>query len=159
LRKIALTELPEDFGPNELKVAPYDPTTNKYRDNLGEYRHRYAQINKKMLDDQLRYLTRLSTFCKDQGINLILVNMPLTEDNMALMPNGIYKDYLDKVHTITKQYQCSILDLNHPSLFPKYLFADSVHLNGLGGERFFDLLSDQLFQNARVAQSIRGVNQ
>lgn len=151
LRKIAMLQLAEDTGPNELSVMPYSPS-EQYNDNLPEYRSRYRSFKKKLFDVQISFLDRLLEHCRDEGISVVLVNMPLTEDNVALMPPGFYKNYLNAVSSRTAQYGGRLIDLNNPSVFTKECFADSVHLNGLGGKRFFVELSERLPVGSKLAE-------
>lgn len=150
LRKIAMLQLPEDNGPNELMIMPYS-TADKYADNTAEYRMRYKAFKKKLFDMQFAFLDRLGKHCRQEGINLILVNMPLTPENVALMPPGFYDFYLSSVKGAATKYGARVLDLNQPQIFDHSCFADSVHLNGLGGKRFFEVLSDRLVNESRLA--------
>jgi hypothetical protein len=144
LRRIAMKELPEDVASNETMVCPYGDPPVPYLDNLGEYRQRYAHMNQKMFKSQIGYLEQLLQYSKEQKINIVLVNMPLTADNVATMPTGFYQNYLSEISELSSKYDSKLIDLNLPGLFNRGYFADSAHLNGLGGMRFFDLLSDAL---------------
>jgi hypothetical protein len=147
LRRIALKDMLEDVASNETMVCPYGDPPVPYLDNLAEYRQRYAHMNTKMFKSQLGYLEQLLQYGKEQNINVVLVNMPLTTDNVALMPPGFYNNYLAQIHTLSAKYNSKVIDMNVPGLFNRGYFADSVHLNGLGGIRFFQLLSDDLIAN------------
>jgi hypothetical protein len=144
LRKIAMKEMPEEIASNETMVCPYGHPPVPYQDNLSEYRQRYAHLNKRMFADQVSYLQRLLKYGQAQKINVVLVNMPLTADNLATMPAGFYQNYLSTISGLSSTYDSTLIDLNQPGLFNRGYFADSAHLNGLGGMRFFTLLSDAL---------------
>lgn len=156
LRKIAMLQLPEDTGPNEVMILPYSGKET-YEDNTPEYRSRYKAFNQKKFKVQLAFLDKLGKFCRDEGINLILVNMPLTTDNVALMPPGLYDQYLANLQGACTKYGARMLDMNRPDVFDKACFADSVHLNGRGGKRFFEQLADQVASNSMLAVSRRSV--
>jgi|LakMenEpi03Aug12_release.lakeMendotaPanAssembly.Ray.scaffolds.fasta_scaffold171158_2 hypothetical protein len=147
LRRIALTDLLEDVASNETMVCPYGDPPVPYLDNLAEYRQRYAHMNAKMFKNQLGYLEQLLQYGKEQQINVVLVNMPLTADNVALMPPGFYKNYLAQVQDLSSKYNSRLFDMNLEGMFNRGYFADSAHLNGLGGMRFFELLSEALVSN------------
>lgn len=144
LRKIAMVNLPEDVACNETQVNPYGDPPVPYLDNLPEYKQRYAHMNNKMFKNQLLYLGKLLQFGKQQNIRIVLVNMPLTADNVSIMPTGFYDQYLQNVSTLASQNNAQLIDFNDPKLFNRGYFADSAHLNGLGGIRFFELLSEKL---------------
>lgn len=146
VRRQAFSELPEDSGANEVLVCPPQVKQEAYEDNLAEYRYRYRKINWKQFNDQLSYLERLLSRAKQAGVSVILVNMPLTEDNLSIMPANFYTSYLEKVTTLAERYQARVLDLNKAQLFPRSYFADSVHLNMRGGKHFFEVLTESLFR-------------
>jgi hypothetical protein len=80
--------------------------------------------------------------------------MPLTEDNINLMPPGFYQNYLDKVTALTTSHKALLLNLNDPKIFPQKYFTDSVHLNARGGEHFFQVLADRLKADPETAAII-----
>jgi hypothetical protein len=155
LRKIAMAQLPEDTGANEIMILPYNPARDKYEDNTPEYRSRYRSFNKKKFDTQLAFLDKLGNFCKQEGINLVLVNMPLTPANVQLMPPGLYDSYLASLQKACTTYGARMVDLNEPNTFQQNCFADSVHLNGHGGKLFFEQLADRLAGGSMLAVSRR----
>lgn len=150
LRKIAMMDMPEDTGANEILIEPYGVHEQPYLDNSREYKARYSHFNKKIFNGQVKFLHRLLAYCKEQNIKLVLVNMPLTPDNVAIMPAGFYQNYLSTVSKEVESFGGQFLDLNQPSTFTNSCFADCVHLNGLGGKRFFQVLSDSLVQHQIV---------
>ncbi|MBA3855814.1 MAG: hypothetical protein C0507_02785 [Cyanobacteria bacterium PR.3.49] len=144
LRAIARMDVPDDNGANELRIGPYDKATEPFRDNTTEYRHRYAYIKQKTYKSQLSYLNKLMSLCKQQGIQLVVVNMPLTPGNVSLMAPGFYDQYKSTVAAMARENGAGFLDMNKQDAFEQKHFADTVHLNGLGGVQFFKLLSDEL---------------
>lgn len=147
LRRIAMKDLLEDVASNETMVCPYGDPPVPYLDNLAEYKQRYAHMNAKMFKSQLGYLEQLLQYGKEHNVNVMLVNMPLTADNVALMPPGFYQNYLEQIQSLSAKYNSKLVDLNLPGTFNRGYFADSAHLNGLGGMRFFELLSNALVAN------------
>ncbi|MBY0550078.1 MAG: DUF1574 domain-containing protein [Candidatus Obscuribacterales bacterium] len=141
LRKQALLELPEDQGPNDLMILPFKAEEYRFDDNLNEYRMRYRAFKPKLFEMQLSFLERMLKFCKEQGTAVYLVNMPLTQANVDLMPPGFYQNYKQRIGSLAGKYGASVLDMHDPSVFGKELFADSVHMNGAGGVKFFKELS------------------
>ncbi|MCC7530340.1 MAG: hypothetical protein IT342_17580 [Candidatus Melainabacteria bacterium] len=147
LRQIARRELPDDNGANELRVGPYGAECEPFRDNTDEYRQRYACIKNKTYVSQLSYLEDLMKLTREKGIQLAVVNMPLTTSNVSLMPKGFYDRYKNTLSGLAAANGASFLDLNRADVFDQKHFADTVHLNGLGGVEFFKLLSNELALN------------
>jgi hypothetical protein len=151
VRKQAFSELPEDNGPGSLFVDPPGPAQEPYEANLDEYRFRYRKVNLKQFNTQLSFLERLLALSERENIRVVLVNMPLTEDNINLMPPGFYQNYLNKVTALTTSHKALLLNLNDPKIFPQKYFTDSVHLNARGGEHFFQVLADRLKADPETA--------
>lgn len=150
IRKQAFLELPENHGPASLFVDAPGEAPEPFDLNLNEYRFRYRKINVKQFNCQLSFLEKLLTFCKKENINIILVNMPLTQDNLALMQPGFYQGYLDKVSALSTAYGASLIDMNDPKLFQNKHFLDSVHLNSRGGQHFFEVMVDKINKDSRA---------
>jgi len=153
LRGIAFIQLPEDTGPSDLCFTPYNEKEAKYADNLDQYRYRYLPFKPKIYHTQLSYLEKLMKFAHDDGIEMVLVNMPITKDNMDIMPANFYDIYKKDVLALVSKYNAKIIDLNDQQRFPKNYFEDSVHLNGLGAVNFFDTLSEKFVVNTQLAGS------
>ncbi len=158
IRGQAFLELPEDCAVNEGFVTPPKVEQEPYLDNTAEYRGRYRKINAKQFALQMQYLERILTLAQKNKIEVILVNMPLTAENISLMPANFYSDYLKQVQNLTGKGGCTLVDLNSASLFTKDKFADSVHLNNRGGKYFFEVLVRQLAQDKATRQMLTGVN-
>lgn len=155
IRRQAFSELPEDSGPNEVQICPPSVPQEPYVANLSEYQFRYRKVSRKQFNEQISYLAKLLDICRNRKIAVILVNMPLTRDNMGIMPEGFYRNYLDRVEAVATAGGADWLDLNKPSDFPQRFFSDSVHLNTRGGRRFFDVLTEKLAQNEKYRNLLK----
>lgn len=157
LRGIALVQLPEDTGPSDLCFTPYIKAQARYANNLDQYRYRYLPFKPKIYLTQLSYLEKLVKFAHDNGIEMVLVNMPITKENMDIMPPNFYNIYKKDVLAVAGKYNAQIIDLNDQKRFPKEYFEDSVHLNGLGAVNFFEVLADK-FSSARAIAHTKNTN-
>ncbi|MBX9771639.1 MAG: hypothetical protein K2X29_09725, partial [Candidatus Obscuribacterales bacterium] len=99
------------------------------------------------------YLEKLMKFAHDSGIEMVLVNMPITKDNMDIMPANFYNIYKKDVLALVGKYNAQIIDLNDQKRFPKEYFEDSVHLNGLGAVNFFEVLADKFSSVPAIAHT------
>jgi hypothetical protein len=151
LRKMALLQLPEDCGPSDLSYDPYSVTGSRFSDDSAQYLKRYWPFKERTYMQQLSFLKKTLALCHKNGTKVILVNMPLTPQNIELMPPGAYNRYLSDIKTLAQSQDAQVLDLNQPAKFPKKCFEDSVHLNGLGGVTFIDLLAGTLDRESKTA--------
>jgi hypothetical protein len=144
LLRIARRELPEDNGINQWMVKPQTSPITQFEDNSKEYTARYQPYKEKLFNSQLDYLQKFLLLAKGLGIKVVLVNMPLTPENMALIPQGRYQDYLARVQGLSNQSQARFIDLNKDGIFTRQYFNDPVHLNGYGSQRFFTMVGKMI---------------
>lgn len=149
LRRLALFELPEDMGTNERIASPN--LKDSFVDNSDEYLKRYQPFKMKNFLVQIDYLDKLFAYCREQGIELVLVNMPLTSQNINLLAPGSYELYKSKVTELAGKYGGRFIDLQNGDSFEENLFRDTAHMNGKGGLRFFHLLSEKLTDGSKLA--------
>jgi len=129
--------MPEDNRPGQWIVRPMEAKGNELRDNTHEYEKRYHPFNAKRFAEQLSYYRALLHEARAKNLRLLVVNMPLRKDNLALLPPGVYQKYRNAVSEIAKEEHQTFLDLND-NRFGNDDFWDPVHLNGYGGVRFMN---------------------
>jgi len=149
LRRLSLLEMSEDIGSNERIALP--GLAAHYTDNSDEYRRRYQPFKQKEFATQCSYLEKMLSFCDQQGIEVVLVNMPLTADNIKLLTPGAYQLYKQNVTALAKRYHSEFIDMQDTSQFDKSLYCDTAHMTGAGGVKFFKSLADKLTDGSRLA--------
>jgi hypothetical protein len=110
--------------------------------NFADYRRRCGSANDGMFRIQTTFLRKLVDLCNQGHIQLIIVNMPLTKENVAIMPNGCYEHYLAVAQSIAKAGGVKFLDLNADQNFLHGDFYDTAHMNSAGGKKLLDILSN-----------------
>lgn len=106
-----------------------------FQDNSREYKHRYKTNNDRLFNSQKVFLDKLLALTDKEGIRTILVNMPLTEMNMKIMPAGSYEKYRSCLTEIATRHNTPLIDLNRSNIFALADFKDSAHMNGAGGKK------------------------
>lgn len=154
LRRLALLDLPEHAGTNERIACPNLPPT--FSDNSDEYRMRYQPFKEKPYRTQVAYMEKFLSHCKQEGIQVILVNMPLLDQNLKLMPQGSYDLYKSTVQNLASKYDAQFLDMHDPQTFKQEMYCDTAHMNGKGGMKFFTLLSEKLANDSKLAIGKQG---
>jgi hypothetical protein len=145
----AQANLPEDVHPDEYICKPFEANREGYIDNSAEYRARYQPFNKATFDSQVAYLNQFLERAKEHSISVVLVNMPITRENMQILPQGIYALYLQNLKTAAKSYGARLIDLNSEKYFRKVDFFDSVHLKANAGMRLFDLIAKNITETSK----------
>lgn len=128
-------------------VVQEKPTYHeRFQNSLNEYAHVYDYIEKSdSLKIQTIFLKRLVSFCKKNSIEFILVNLPLTAENRALMKPGFYNSFNDTLKSIAENDSITFIDLSkNPNFVGHEVFHDSAHLNQLGGKRLIEVLAPYL---------------
>jgi hypothetical protein len=139
---LAKSYLGDDNAPGEWTTKPYGQKPLTSSDNSAEYRQRYQPFKSAVLETQAAFADKLLQLAQKQGTHVVLVNMPLQQRNIDLLPDGVYAIYLKDVQRAASQNNAQFIDLNQPGLFKASDFADPVHLNGIGALKFFNYLSE-----------------
>jgi len=109
--------------------------------SIDEYSRRYKFFNKQQFEKQKECFKAVVSLCKKRGIKLYVVAMPITDDNRKLMPRELYGSYIECLTSTTKEAGVPFLDLQKDGAYKNDDFYDTVHLNGIGGERFLSAMS------------------
>ncbi len=130
----------------EIKFDPKNPQAYFSHEALWarsvkEYRNRYKFFNVEQFEKQKKFLDALMALCRERDIELVLVNMPLTKDNIALMPDGLYEQYLSFIEATASQHKVPFVDLQSRG-YDDNDFYDTAHLNEHGGAKVLSLAGD-----------------
>lgn len=153
LRTLALKNLPEDYGPNEVLQGPSDDDNPKFTNNLSEYAVRYRSFQPKVFKQQVAFLKKLADYCKAEGITFVVANTPITPENRAMIPVPIYNSYYSTVSDTVRTAGGIFVDFDTPTVFKHTDFFDTVHLNGKGGQKFLTKIAQTLSTSSSLAQS------
>ncbi|MBP7860913.1 DUF1574 family protein [bacterium] len=121
------------------------------------YKRAYA-FESKTYDKQLNSFGTILTLLKERNIPTILVKMPLTEDNLKLLPDGFKKKFEKDLYSLVSKHGAYLFDFQEDKRFKKSDFLDNVHLNGNGAIKFWQVLANQMKEDsslcANLAQSL-----
>ncbi len=129
-----------EIHPLAVVAPPQDPNKPPtFQDNTPEYRERYKNPDPKNYDIQHYFLNKLVELCKRERIELVIVNMPITLENIRVLGSYRYMGYVNSLRTMNKGTMRAF-DLNDFSLYSLNDYADGVHLNAFGGNKLFKQL-------------------
>ena len=109
-----------------------------------EYSRRYKNVNLDKLRVQLGFMKRLLGLCKARGIDVLVVNMPLTKTNRGLMPDGFYQNYRDEIAKLSKEGGAKFVDCGPDPNFIDADFWDTAHMSHQGGYKLLDRITPVL---------------
>jgi hypothetical protein len=118
--------------------------TAEWRDNTVEYIERYRHPDRHTYKTQFYFLRKLAQLCKQEKIELILVNMPIAKDNIAVLKPEAYLKFVFGLQQFALDHKVATYDLNDFNHFDKSDYHDYVHLNAFGAKKLFDNLVNTL---------------
>lgn len=142
--------------PNSMLAVPTTPADarRQYTDNVAEYRERYKRPEPSIYQTQFYFLRKLASYCHKEKIELVLVNMPLSQANIALLKPDVYQQYLQAIKEFGYNMNMPVLDLCAPGYYMKEDFHDTVHLNAYGGKKFIWTLVETLAKLPRTRRAL-----
>ncbi|HEY9786726.1 MAG TPA: DUF1574 family protein [Candidatus Obscuribacterales bacterium] len=124
-------------------VPDYVEKPNTLSD-IGGYEYMYQKVDRRQMKKQLEFLEQTLELAQQSGVKVLLVKMPLTNENKILLDADISADLNRQIDAIAAKYRAAVCD---PSMEHDYSladFEDSSHMNRSGGEKFFDTLSKKI---------------
>ncbi|CAN5382542.1 hypothetical protein BH10CYA1_BH10CYA1_21290 [soil metagenome] len=109
-------------------------------DNRRDYMDRYRNPDHRLYETQFRFLNRIVNRCEKENIKLVLVQMPITHENVEILKPAVYSNYKADLAKLCDDKKISLLDLCKFDQYSKNDYRDTVHLNGFGGKKFVDNL-------------------
>ena len=132
-----------------LAMDHYTPEQTRF-----QYIKRYNPPARDLINKEFSYLDRLLALCKQRGVKVLLVNMPLSQLNLSLMPPEFYADYMKRLQQICTTNGVELQDLCRPPYTANANFVDGVHLNTDCSPKLLSKVCDH-FANSPVASSFK----
>lgn len=110
--------------------------------DLQVYANRYAPSNPKRFAAEVNSLEKLVALCEKFNITLIVIDMPLTSANLALLPPETVIAYKQVISDLKVDKRLTFIQCNQSNRFLPSDFSDSAHLNALGASKFQKFVID-----------------
>lgn len=120
----------------------YGPKPNTLED-IDQYKKRYQPANWPGFVYQVRCFEDLLQYARENSVSLLVVDMPVTSDNLSLLDRNLLFQYRAQVPELCTKYGVPYLSFAGDG-FSRADFEDSVHLNAVGGRKFFDKLAESI---------------
>ncbi len=123
-----------------IAKAADDPFANTLRD----YKQRYDPPNQRQFKVQVHAFEEMLEMAKAAKIKIMIVEMPVTADNLALLKPAQRADYQNTIADLATKYDAPLVDFNLEKLvhFDRSDFDDCVHLSIKGGKKFIPLFAE-----------------
>lgn len=99
---------------------------------IDQYRKIYAKLRPDLIETQMNFLSRFIHERQTLQTKLLIVNMPLSEDNRQLLPRGFYEKFRKDLAEVSTKSGAKFLDLGSAPEFKRVDFFDCAHLNAHG---------------------------
>lgn len=159
-------KLMPNYKPGEIHESAIinQPTSREaarteFRDNTAEYVERYRHPDRHTYNVQFYFLRKLAQLCKKERIELILVNMPITKENIAVLKPETYLKFVYTLQQFAFDQGINAFDLNEFNNYSKDDYHDYVHLNAFGGFKLFDSLVKTLKESPRTKVALEMAGQ
>ncbi len=134
---------PAIAAPPPMKIdgplAPGESIGHPSADHMKEaYLMRYNPLAPSQIRTQFAYFNRLLELCHKRHVPILVVNMPISEANVAIMPPQLYQYYLMETQRLCRENSVEFQDLNKAPLNEASNFLETVHLNPQGSTLFFN---------------------
>jgi len=134
-----------NLRPGQAVLRPNLPKI--YVDNTVDYMHRYSNAYPSSYGVQLKYMKEFLADLKSRGIKVLVVGMPLTPRNRALLTNSFWAGFKRKIAERCEQGDAVYIDLSDSPDFTAGDFCDTVHLNADGGAKLAQHIADAIAQS------------
>mgnify|MGYP000284463232 CR=1 FL=1 len=124
-----------------IKDEPGAPGTSLDEQMRADYEKRYLPIDWSRVKQEKQSLEEISAICKENHIPLLVVAMPLSRQNLALLPPEFLEKYRQMLGSTSTS---NFLDLTDDSQFEPQDFLDAVHLRSSGGIKLAKKLQTRL---------------
>lgn len=114
----------------------------------------YNPYNPERLQVQFQYFEKTLKFCRDKGITVVVIDMPLPEINRREMSMQLSSDYQSNLQALCGKYSTRLLRLQNDPDFLDCDFRDSCHVVGSGGKKVIDRLIDFLAGDRSFGKSL-----
>lgn len=121
-------------------VKPGDPMAKKIaafellqQVSKGVTIFRYNPYCAERYNRQIVFLDMLLSHLENIGVQVVVVEMPLKREHVAIMPKELLSSYSKDVARLATKYGASLLDFNSPE-FKDSDYGDVAHLNSAGAK-------------------------
>lgn len=123
--------------------------------DLVTYKKIYASNAEVMLAGQTEHLRKLLDCATEHGVKVVLVNMPLTNENKSLIDSKVYDKYVSTIRDAAAAHKMVFVDIGSKSTFDsKTDFEDSCHLGVEGGQKLFKTIVAAISQEPTLVEAL-----
>lgn len=135
-------------------IAKPNVASSFFLDNTSEWRRRHRRTNDQLFENQKQFLELCLQTCRREGIEPLLVNMPMLQVSKDTMHPDIYPRHLKLLEEMSQKYHCVMVDTNKLANFVTEDFTDTCHMDASGGKKLLDIIGNAIVSNAQLASRL-----
>jgi hypothetical protein len=117
---------------------------------------RYATPNNELFENQKTWLEMNLKALRSEGIDVVLVNMPVTSLALRCMRDNVYDRHVDTLKSLANKYDCGYFDAQATAKFEPQDFTDWAHMDASGGEKLHALIAEYVASQKRFVAHLSG---
>lgn len=129
-------QFPEEARGTPLAYPGYAIDHSDGEATRNRYLRSYNPVNERMVDTQFTYFDKFLRLANSSNVSVLVVNMPLSMQNKALLQKGFYGEYLDRVKRLCAAGDVEFRDYNNSLWDKNSNFVDTVHLTSRASKPF-----------------------
>ncbi|MBI2812084.1 MAG: hypothetical protein HYX67_14805 [Candidatus Melainabacteria bacterium] len=114
------------------QIKTQQSSADNWIDMINQYRSIYSKLRPDLIEKQAQFLARFIQDRQTAQTKLLIINMPLSEDNRQLLPPGFYEKFRKDLGVVVATNGAEFLDLGSDSEFERKDFLDCAHINRQG---------------------------
>lgn len=151
-------KFPEEYLTEQIAYPDKEVAHISVSDTTQEYRCRYNPIREKRVREQMQFLDKLAMLCAWNHIRLVVVNMPLSNINRTILPQGFEQKFASDVQATCGKHDVQFVDWSHSDIAHEdSSFIDGVHLTSNKSIGFVRKLAE-LVPRSALASGVQSVH-
>ncbi|MBX9666248.1 MAG: hypothetical protein K2X93_01460 [Candidatus Obscuribacterales bacterium] len=115
---------------------------------------RYATPNNELFQNQKTWLDMTLKALKDDNIEVLVVNFPVTNMALRCMRDGVYDRHVSTLKAMAAKYDFGFLDAQASGKFLPEDFTDWAHMDASGGEKVHDLIGQYIGSKQKLVAKL-----
>lgn len=123
--------------------------------DLPGYKRMYLPINRQQWSVQTEKFRSLLALLRDHGVATVVVDVPVTGENYALLPKNVLTEYRYFVEQEATRFGAKLVRPgDHIAFNTKTDFEDSAHMNASGGGKLYKAIVDGIASEAELSAAL-----
>ncbi len=127
-----------------------------FNDDSGKFRKRFRGAKPDKCQIKMAWLKKFIDLCREKNIEPLIVNVPLPDVSLTILPSGVHDALVKRVAAFAAQEKCAYIDLQKTGAFNIKDFTDSCHMDASGGRKVMDFIANEIGRDTRLSSALIG---